>query len=161
LRVSDVLIGALAGVAICIVVLFVPFVEELAPLVGGFAAGYLAAQGVWGGIVTALIMTAIMVVPAYLLSEMIVGVLSGIPVIGDLLRSAGFIILALIVTYMGVLGVLGGILGGYVREQERTDIAFFRRSGRTKCSSCGAPIPPGRSACQYCDTPTPIDEKKG
>lgn len=158
MRVSDVLIGSLAGVAICLVVLFVPFVEELAPLIGGFAAGYLSAQGVWGGLVTGLIMTAIMVVPAYLLSEMIVGILSGIPIIGDLLRSAGFIILVIIVTYVGVLGVLGGILGGYMREQELVEMEMFRRSGR-KCPSCGAPIPSGRSACPYCDTPIAFDEK--
>ena len=158
MRSSDVLIGALAGVAICLVVLFVPFVEELAPLIGGFAAGYLSAQGVWGGLLTGLLMTAIMVVPAYFLSEMIVGILEGIPIIGDLVRSAGFIILVIIVTYVGVLGVLGGVLGGYMREQERGEMTWFQRGGR-KCSSCGAPIPPGRSACQYCDSPTPIDEK--
>ncbi len=160
MRASDVLIGALAGVALCLVVLFVPFVEELAPLIGGFAAGYLSAQGVWGGLVTGLLMTAIMVVPAYFLSEMIVGILEGIPIIGDLVRSAGFIILVIIVTYVGVLGVLGGVLGGYMREQELVEMAMFRRSGG-KCSSCGAPIPSGRSACPYCDAPMPIDEKKG
>lgn len=95
-----------------VVLHFIPGVNVIGPIVGGFLGGYLQHEGVTGGIKIGGLKGLFMIVPAFPLALIVGGLLNDIPILGAL-AAGGTIILALIVVgHSLVFGIFGGILAG-------------------------------------------------
>jgi hypothetical protein len=89
---ARVLAGALIGVICTIIFYFIPGVNVIAPLLGGFLAGYYADGGFGGGLKTGILMTVFMVIPGILLGGILGSLLIGVPVIGGFVAASTFVI---------------------------------------------------------------------
>ena len=79
-RIARVLAGALIGTVCTLVFYFIPFINSIAPLVGGLLGGYYAGGGIWEGLKTGVLMTIFMIIPGFLFGGILGALLRNTPV---------------------------------------------------------------------------------
>lgn len=109
---GDTLQNASIGAAISTVAYFIPVVNAIAPIFGGFVAGLIQKRGVGGGVKVGSLKGVIMVIPAILLGFIASGILAGIPIIGEILAGSIVVLVVVIVLHSVALGLVGGLFGG-------------------------------------------------
>jgi Family of unknown function (DUF5518) len=113
---ARVLAGALIGVTCTVIFYFIPAVNAIAPLLGGFLAGYYAEGDFEGGLKTGVLMTIFMVIPGIFLGGVLGSMLVGAPVIGTFVAASTFILTLIIVAHTAVIGIIGSVLGAILEE---------------------------------------------
>lgn len=111
---GDTLVNGTVGAVVSTILYFIPVVHVIAPIGGGFVAGYLQKQGIGGGMKAGFVKGFVMVIPAILLGAVAGNVLASIPLIGDLLAGSLTILVVVVVVHSIALGLMGGLVGGLV-----------------------------------------------
>jgi ABC-type dipeptide/oligopeptide/nickel transport system permease subunit len=112
-----VLTGALIGTICTFVFYFIPFVNSIAPLLGGLLGGYYADGGFGGGLKSGVLMTVFMIIPGFLLAGILGAILRDAPVLGSFIVASTFIITMVIVAHTAVIGIIGSIIGAVLAEK--------------------------------------------
>lgn len=84
----------------------------IAPVFGGFIAGYLEHHGATGGLKAGGAKGLVMTVPAIGLGIIASGLLAQVPIIGGLLGGGLIIVVLFIVAHSVALGAVSGLFGG-------------------------------------------------
>lgn len=106
--------NASIGAAVSTVAYFIPVVNAIAPIFGGFVAGLIQKRGAGGGVKVGSLKGLVMVIPGILLGVVASGILAGIPIIGDMLAGSIVVLVAVIVLHSVALGLFGGLFGGII-----------------------------------------------
>jgi hypothetical protein len=114
---ARVISGALIGMVCTFVFYFIPGVNVIAPLLGGFLAGYYADGGFGGGLETGVLMTVFMILPGILLGGILGSILRDAPVLGGFIAASTFVITLVIVAHTAVIGIIGSVLGAILEER--------------------------------------------
>ena len=117
---ARVLTGALIGTVCTLIFYFIPFINSIAPLVGGLLGGYYADGGSGGGLKTGVLMTVFMIIPGFLLGGILGSILRDAPVIGGFVAASAFIITLVIVAHTAIIGIIGSVIGAYIEENYAT-----------------------------------------
>ena len=112
--------GAIVGVCITGLLLFIPIIQFFAPLIGGSVAARIAGQGAGIGALTGFIMAIFAAIPFWLLAS------AGDGWISSLITSFGYAIFIII----GFLGALGGAIGG--ASSRPTEIVIKKEKKKKK-----------------------------
>jgi hypothetical protein len=115
--VARVLVGALIGLVCTFIFYFIPWINVIAPLLGGFLAGYYADGEFRGGLETGILMTVFMIIPGFLLGGIFGSILREAPVLGGFVVASTFIITLVIVAHTAILGIIGSIIGAVLAEK--------------------------------------------
>lgn len=110
--------NATIGALVTTVAYFLPLVQVIAPVFGGFIAGYLQKQGVSGGMKAGGLKGIVMTIPAIGLGIIGGGILAGIPVIGEVVAGSIALLVVLIVAHSVAIGLFGGLFGGLLAGTE-------------------------------------------
>ena len=111
------LLNVIIGAVVTIAVAAVPFVQGLAPAIGGGVAGYLQNRGIGAGVKVGAGVTFVFMIPAILLIVVFSGfIASVVPMVGAGMMTGTFLLFVLIVIFFWtfVLSVIGGAVGGAV-----------------------------------------------
>lgn len=175
---GDTLINGTVGAIISTVLYFVPVVQAIAPIGGGLVAGYMQKGGAGGGIKAGGAKGFIMVLPAIGIGTVAANMVSGIPLIGDLLTGSLAILVIIIVIHSLFFGMTGGLIGGAIAgspdptttrqstqtsenerktSQQATDTTDTGNS--KECPQCGASLAENAQFCRSCGAE--IDERPG
>jgi hypothetical protein len=119
-RIARVLAGALIGTVCTLVFYFIPFINSVAPLVGGLLGGYYADGGPGGGLKTGLLMTIFMIIPGFFLGGILGALLRDSPVIGGFVAASAFVITLVVVAHTAIMGIIGSVIGAYIEENYAT-----------------------------------------
>ena len=115
--IARVLGGALIGTVCTFVFYFIPFINSIAPLLGGILGGYYADGGSGGGLKTGVLMTVFMIIPGFLLGGFLGSILRDAPVLGGFVAASTFVITMVIVAHTAVIGIIGSIIGAILVER--------------------------------------------
>jgi len=113
-REPNTLMNASAGAVATSISYIIPVFNLFGPIFGGFVAGYLQKRGGQGGMKVGGLKGLIMIGPAIPISLFLGGLLSRIPIFGELLAGSFLVVIVFIVAHSIALGVFGGLLGGMV-----------------------------------------------
>lgn len=116
-RIARVLGGALIGMVCTFIFYFIPFVNSIAPLLGGLLGGYYADGGSGGGLKTGVLMTVFMIIPGFLLGGFFGSLLRDAPILGGFVAASAFIITMVIVAHTAVIGIIGSVIGAVLAEK--------------------------------------------
>ncbi|AKB19306.1 MULTISPECIES: DUF5518 domain-containing protein [unclassified Methanosarcina] len=103
--------GALIGLVCTLIFYFIPFVNSVAPLLGGLLAGYYADGGFGGGLKSGVLMTIFMIIPGFLLGGILGVVLRDTPVLGGFVAASALIFTVVIVAHTAITGIIGSVVG--------------------------------------------------
>ena len=115
---NPLLKGAIAGLLVTIACYLVPGVNVFAPFAGGLAGGWIAKQGLQGGLTVGLLMTVAIVLPGLVLAVVVGAFLDSIASsstfewIGAIAGSLVIGLWILLITHTAALGILGAMIGG-------------------------------------------------
>lgn len=104
--------GAVIGLVCTIILYLLPFIDILAPLIGGFIGGYVGAKGAWDGLKVGILMTILMIIPGVILAVFLGSIFSFIPLLGAFFAGSTIILTIILVAHTAILGILGAIAGG-------------------------------------------------
>lgn len=110
--------NAVIGAVVTTIAYFVPVLNAIAPIFGGFVAGYLQKRGAGGGMKVGGLKGVVMTVPAIGLGVIAGSVLAGMPVVGELLAGSVAIVVVVVVLHSVVIGLVGGLFGGLLAGNE-------------------------------------------
>lgn len=110
--------NAVIGAVVTTVAYFIPVVNVVAPVFGGFVAGYLQKRGAGGGMKVGGLKGLVMTIPAIGLGIIASGLMAGIPVVGELLAGSIVILVFIVVAHSVAVGLVGGLFGGLVAGTE-------------------------------------------
>jgi len=99
---------------------FIPFINAVAPLVGGLLGGYYAGGGIGEGLKTGVLMTVFMIIPGFLLGGVLGALLRNTPVIGGFVIASTFIITLVVVAHTAIMGIIGSVIGAYIEDNYAT-----------------------------------------
>lgn len=119
-RIARVLAGALIGTVCTLVFYFIPFINSIAPLVGGLLGGYYAGGGIGEGLKTGVLMTIFMIIPGFLFGGILGALLRNTPVLGGFVVASTFIITLVIVAHTAIMGIIGSVIGAYIEDNYAT-----------------------------------------
>lgn len=108
--------GSIIGLVCTIILYLLPFIDVLAPLIGGFIGGYAGAKGAWDGLKVGIMMTVLMVIPGVILAVFLGSIFSFVPLLGAFFAGSTVILTILLVAHTAVLGILGAIAGGLLAD---------------------------------------------
>jgi len=111
------LLNVIIGAVVTVVVAAVPFVQGVAPAVGGGVAGYLQNRGWGSGAKVGAGVAFVFMIPAILLILVFSGfIASVVPMVGAGMLTGTFLFIVLLVVFFWtlVLAIVGGAVGGAV-----------------------------------------------
>jgi len=114
---ARVLAGALIGMVCTFIFYFIPGINVIAPLLGGFLAGYYADGEFRGGLETGVLMTIFMILPGIVLGGFLGSILRDAPVLGGFVAASTFVITLVIVAHTAIIGIIGSIIGAVLAEK--------------------------------------------
>lgn len=97
---------------------FIPVLHVIAPVFGGFIAGYLQKQGASGGMKVGGLKGIVMMIPAIGLSILASGFLANIPLLGELMAGSLLLLVVIVVGHSVLIGLIGGLFGGLIAGTE-------------------------------------------
>lgn len=100
------------GVVVSTVSYFIPVLNLIAPIFGGFVAGYLQKRGSTGGMKVGALKGILTIVPAIFLAMIASGIISQIPIIGAVAAGSMGILIIVFGLHAILLGWFGGLFGG-------------------------------------------------
>ncbi|ADI75060.1 conserved hypothetical protein [Methanohalobium evestigatum Z-7303] len=109
---GDELKGAVIGLVSTIILYLLPFIDILAPLIGGIIGGYAGAKDAWGGFKVGILMTVLMIIPGVILATLLGSILSFVPLLGAFFAGSTILLTILLVAHTAILGIFGAIVGG-------------------------------------------------
>lgn len=104
--------NASLGAIVTTVFYFFGPLAVVAPIFGGFMAGYLQHHGASGGIKAGGLKGLVMTIPAIGLAIVAAGILSSVPMLGGLLSGSILLVVLVIVGHSVAVGLIGGLFGG-------------------------------------------------
>jgi hypothetical protein len=104
--------NASLGAIVTTVFYFFGPLAVIAPIFGGFMAGYLQHHGASGGIKAGGLKGLVMMIPAIGLATIAAGILSGMPMIGGFLSGSILVVVLVVVGHSVAVGLIGGLFGG-------------------------------------------------
>lgn len=109
---GETLKNASIALIVSLVLYFVPGVNTVGPVIGGFIGGYLQKEGVTGGIKVGGLKGLLMILPAFPLALVVGALLKDIPILGALAAGGTIILAIILVSHTLIFGIGGGICAG-------------------------------------------------
>lgn len=119
----DMVKGIVLGLIVTKIAYFIPGVQLVAGLFGGFVAAYVYDDGPIGGMKAGLLKGLAIFIPALFLAGILSSLLSDLPLIGEFLGGSILILAILITVYTTIKAVIGGFIGGYAAQMARSQMA--------------------------------------
>lgn len=108
------------GMIVTKIAYLIPGLNVIAGIFGGFVAAYVYNGGPLGGVKVGLLKGLLFFIPAVVLAFLFADILSGIPVIGDILGASVIVFAAGMTAYTTVKAVIGGFIGGLLARMLRS-----------------------------------------
>lgn len=99
---------------VTLVCFFIPVINPIAPLVGGFVGAYWQKVSVAGGILTGVFMGLLMILPGLLISGILI---RAVPKVGIIMGGGLLFVTLVLALFTALLGMVGRGIGDFVSKK--------------------------------------------